>query len=537
MKVKKQTFMKGILTVLIAQILVKCLGFIYRVIITNFEGFGDKGNNNYGTAYTVYTLFLSLSLVGIPSVVSKLVSEKMAVGEKKGAYKIFKVALSLFAIIGIVLFLILFVFSKFISTHILVNVESTYSLAALAPAVFFVTVSAVFRGFFAGLKDMRAQGTSQVLEQLFNCAFSILAVSLLVSQFSGSPEIMAMGSALGTTFATIISTLYLVVFYLRRRHDILEDMKNSAKEKQEATKSIIKKIMRLVIPISIASIILSLSGVIDVATVKRCLLTFMSEDAAKDAVGILVGKVDILTNLPLALNVAFSIVLVPTIAGAIAVGNVKNAKDKTSFSLLITMLIGLSCVVGLVVLAQPILNLLFPRANEGAILLQIATVAVIFSAIAQTLSGTLQGLGRVSIPAIATLIGASIKLVLNLILIPIPSIGIYGAAIASIAGQLTIAIIMFVTVNKALKLKLNIIKYVVKPVVVSLIMGAAAFFAYETISNLLPNTIATLTSMVIAIIVFLVLVIIFKIFNKEEIENLPMGKNIYKMLVKIKVYN
>lgn len=193
MKIKKQTFMKGIVTVLISQIVVKLLGFVYRVVITNFEGFGDEGNAYYGTAHKVYALLLAIATTGIPNAISKLVSEKIAIGDKRGAYRIFKTALRLFTIVGISFSLTLLIFSEFISTNIFQNPDVVYSIRALSPALFFVAVAAVFRGFFAGLKDMRAQGVSQVLEQLFNCVFSILFVVILASK---SPQVMAAGSAL-----------------------------------------------------------------------------------------------------------------------------------------------------------------------------------------------------------------------------------------------------------------------------------------------------------------------------------------------------
>ena len=534
MKIKKQTFMKGIITVLISQILVKFLGFIYRVVITNVPGFGDEGNAYYGTAYKVYALLLAIATTGIPNAISKLVSEKIAVGDKKGAYRIFRTALYLFMTIGAVFFVVLLVGADFISTHIMANSNAAYSIMALSPALFFVAISAVFRGFFAGLKDMRAQGVSQVLEQLFNCVFSILFVGLLVSQ---SPEIMAIGSALGTSLATIISAIYLVTFYLRRKDELTQELKNAVEVTNESNKSIIKKIVKLSIPISLASIVLTLSGVIDLATVKRCLLTFMGEEEATTQIGILFGKVDMLTNLPLALNVAFAMVLVPTIASAIAVGNNNNAKNKASLSLLITILIGLPCMFGFIVLADPILKLLFPGVSEGKVILQLASLAVLSSAIGQTLSGTLQGLGKVMVPAIATLIGSAVKLFFNLILIPIPSIGINGAAISSAIGQAIIAIIMFMSVNKTLKLNINIVKYMIKPICATVIMSISAFLIHKGINVLTgSNVMATIGAIFIAAIIFVVFVVVFKIFSKEEIESLPLGNKIVKVLVKAKLY-
>lgn len=231
--------------------------------------------------------------------------------------------------------------------------------------------------------------------------------------------------------ATVVSTIYLVSFYLRRKSDIKKDLKDAIETPMESRNSIIKKVLKLTIPISLSSVVLTLSGVIDLATVKNCLLTFMDDNNATTQIGILFGKVDMLTNLPLALNVAFAMVLVPTVASAMALGNKKAAKEKSSLSLLITILIGLPCTIGLYVLAEPILALLFPSTiavtacssglhvltepitksvfpiASATLILQLASLATIFSAIAQTLSGTLQGLGKVMVPAIATIVRIS----------------------------------------------------------------------------------------------------------------------------------
>ena len=86
MAIKKQTFMKSVAVVMIAQLLIKLMGFIYRVILTNIEGFQDAGNSYYGTGYKVYIFILAIATTGVPNAISKLVAEKMAVGDPKGAH-------------------------------------------------------------------------------------------------------------------------------------------------------------------------------------------------------------------------------------------------------------------------------------------------------------------------------------------------------------------------------------------------------------------------------------------------------------------
>ncbi len=129
--------MKGVLFLMISQILIKALGLIYKLYLTNRDGFGDKGNGIYSSGFQVYALFLTISSVGIPGALSKLVSERVAVGETKGAHRIFKIAFVTFGLIGFLSSAILFCGAEYISKVILQIPEAELTLVALSPSIFF----------------------------------------------------------------------------------------------------------------------------------------------------------------------------------------------------------------------------------------------------------------------------------------------------------------------------------------------------------------------------------------------------------------
>lgn len=241
--------------------------------------------------------------------------------------------------------------------------------------------------------------------------------------------------------------------------------------------------------------------------------------------------------MPLTLNIAFATVLVPTIAGALAKGDHKEASSKVSYSFLISTLLILPCCIGFIVLAEPIYKLIYPNAPLGYDLLALMAVSLIFSALAQTINGSLQGIGKVFVPAIGLLVGCVIKIILNLALIRIPSINIYGAAISSIVCQIVAFFISFIIMCKYIKLDIKPTKYIVKPLVASVVMGIATLASYKLIYTILSsNVIAVLVSIVIAVAVYAVLVFGFKILSKEEIELLPSGNKLYNLLTKLKIY-
>jgi stage V sporulation protein B len=252
-KEKNTSFMKNVVMLIFSQMLIKVLGFVYRLVIINIKGFGDIGNGYYNTGYQVYSLLLVLSSVGIPNAISKLVSEKLALGDNKGAHKIFIMSMKIFTVVGIFFSLLLFFGAGFIATNIL-NVPSVKNiLRVLAPAIMFVSVSSVLRGYFAGLGTQKATSVSQTLEQFFNCVLTITFVYALIGK---DPATMAMGGNISTTLAILISFAYLVVFYKRRKKGIIAECnEQTVPEENKTASKLIKTIFAVSIPMTIGSLI------------------------------------------------------------------------------------------------------------------------------------------------------------------------------------------------------------------------------------------------------------------------------------------
>lgn len=580
---KTHSFMGNVAIILFAQIMVKVLGLVYRMVITNIDGFGDSGNGFYNAGFQVYTVLLAISSVGIPNAIAKMVSERAALGDYRSAHRIFRSAFILFAAIGIVCAAILYLGADFIAIHVVNMDGAQYVMRALAPSIFFVCVSSVIRGYFQGLNDMRATSLSQMLEQVFKCGLTIVLVLLTVGSmpqimqfftkvsmlYNGSlgtdvtpPEIMAAWANSASSLATLISFIYLVLFYTRRRKGIEEKIRQSAvAELKTSTGKLMRSILMLSIPISLASIITAVNRVIDLATITRgieaafssmipargsmaAIIRPTAEQLNSEAVALsgMLSKSDTLFNMPLALNIAFATVLVPSIAGALAVGNKKEASSKTSYSFLISILLILPCAIGYIVLAQPIYNIIYPAAPDGADLLAIMAVALVFSALTQTLTGALQGIGKVYIPALGILAGCICKVVLNLLLIRIPSVNIYGAAISSIVCQFVAFLINFLILIRYIPLSITVSKYVIKPLIAGIVMGGAALGVYKLIYVLLGGTgyihnlVSALAAIAVAAVIYFVMLLILKIMDKNDILLLPAGQKIYSFLKRRGIY-
>ena len=338
-KTNKQGFLQGVITLMFSQVLIKLLGMVYTLYLTNREGFGDKGNGIVSSSYQIYAMLLTISSIGVPNAISKLVSEKVAIGDHRGAYRIFKVAFATFAVIGLVGSLLLFLGAHVIAHNWLQIPEAEMTLVALSPAIFFVAIASVMRGYFNGRQELKATARSQTLEQVFKTLLTIIIVEIVAILSKVSTEWMAAGATLATTLATFAGFGYLYMYYQTEKREIAKEIRKTTNYKYERVKSIIKKVLLVSTPIALTAIMSSLNKNIDSFTVVRSLKQFMSEDEALAQYGILGGKVDMLTSLPLSINVAFSTALVPAISAAKARKDKKTITEKTSFSLLISMLI------------------------------------------------------------------------------------------------------------------------------------------------------------------------------------------------------
>lgn len=534
---KKESFMQGVLALMFSQILIKLLGLIYKVYLTNKDGFGDTGNAIYNAGFQIYALLLTLSSIGVPGAISKMVSERVAVGNYKGAHRVFKIALISFAGIGFIGTLILFLGAKYISAQVLQIPEAEYTLIALSPSILFVAISSVIRGYFNGMQNLSITAKSQSFEQLFKTVFTVAIVEMLGIMSGLNTTLMAAGANLATTMAVLLSFLYLYRYYnLKKKQIWKQTTKSSFEYKPERTKKVLKDIFAVSIPMSLSSIISAVNRTIDSITVVRGLKTFLTEAQAKMQFGMLAGKVDTLIGLPLSFNIAFATALVPAVSSSIAVGDKDTIRKRVSFSLLVTMLLGLPCTVGLCVFAGPILKLLFPNASDGGLILQISAFTIIFTVLAQTVNGALQGLGKLMVPAIALGAGVTVKFMLNLTLVPIQSIGILGAAFSSVVCHMISFSIGFTVLRKNIKLNLGFNKFVFKPILSTLIMSIVSYYMYMQLLIVMPERLATIIALGMAVIAYAISILVLKIFSKEDIYMLPYGGQIYRILEKIRIY-
>lgn len=529
----KKTFLKGAMIMGLAGVVIKFLGAFFRIPLGNI--IGDNGLAYYQGAYPVYVFLLTLSTAGIPTAISKLISERQAVDEYREAHRVFRVSFMLMFGIGIVTSAILFFGAEYICA-IIKNPGAYYSMRTIAAALFFVPMMAAMRGYFQGMQDMAPTATSQVVEQFFRVGFGLaLAIVLLPSGL----KFAAAGASSGAAFGGLFGAIAIFAIYLKRRKQILEKVKNGVEGVKESTGTIIKKILAIAIPVTIGASIMPIMNLIDTALVMRRLqdAAGFSAQTAESLYGQLSGMVASIINFPQVISMGIAVSLVPVISAAFKRKDMDFVHKNVELGLRTALLIGLPCSFGLIVLAQPIMLLLYPMQKESAMssasCLLIMGIGVIFLSSVQTLTGMLQGIGKPSIPVINLAIGGCVKVACTFFLVAIPAINVRGAAFGTVCAYAIAAGLDFVAVKKYTGTKFNIKMIFIKPLIASAVMAAAVFASYKVLSMVAGNSISAAASVLVGIVVYGFIIVKIKGITAEEAQGLPKGRKLAKLIAKI----
>lgn len=512
----KQSFIKGAVILGLAGIVARSLGLFFRWPVTML--IGDEGIGLYQLAYPIFMFIIGI-LSGFPIAISRMVSERMAVGRRYDAYRVFKSSLFLLSIIGIVLSILLFICSPYLIRILKWRSDAYYSMAAIAFAPIFVSIMDSYRGYFQGLQMMTMPAVSQIVEQFGRVAVGVGLTYLLIPKGVG---ISAGGASFGACAGGLLGSILLFGGYMKYRA-YLVPLKPQGKV--EGIRKIMKELAKTAIPISVGMTVGSIMSLIDSIIVPARLLSAgFSDKAAIELYGQLTGKAHVLINVPLTLSVALGTSLVPAISEVKALRNIGRIKDRAESAVRVSMLIALPSMAGLFILADPILKLIFPGVSEGAEVLRILSFSVVFIVLAQTLVSILQGVGDVISPVKNLAIGSVCKLAFAYILTGIPMLNVKGAAISSIIGYAAAAILNFRDAMKCTYFNFDIDKMFLRPLLCVMLMGFTAYFLYnETLKLWGVNSISTIISIITGIIVYVMALLITRCISVKEL--LKYSKN------------
>jgi stage V sporulation protein B len=467
----KKSFVKGAAVLAIAGLLAKVLGAIFRIPLTYI--IGSEGMGLYQMAYPIYAFLLVASSAGLPVAISKMVSEKIAYSDYNGAHRVFRISLGLLTGIGIITSIILFSSSGIVS-QIIGNPKAVYSILAIAPALFFVSILSAFRGYFQGMQLMVPTALSQIVEQAAKLILGLWLASLWVKR---GVEYGAAGAVFGVTLSEIAALALILGIYQRKKKNILRNIRlNRWSKYREPTRAIIARMISIAIPVTVGASIMPLVGLADEAIVVNRLIGIVNYgtgltytvDEATQLYGLLTAYAGPLINFPAILAVALAMSIVPSISESFTLRNKEAVAHKAAVGIRVTLLVGLPAGVGMAVLSQPIIGLLYRTLDRHEVIqagniLSILSFGVVFLTLIQSLTGILQGINKMAIPVKNLLIGAFFKVVVTFILVGIPRFNVMGAALGTVVCYVIAALLDFVAVIKHTRVSVDVMGSIVKP--------------------------------------------------------------------------
>lgn len=522
---------RGVAIMSIAGIISKLLGAIFRIPLANW--IGAKGMSYYSAAYSIYSFFLFISMAGLPVAISRMISERNAIGDEGNLKRVFKVSLVLMVSLGTVSATILLISANTIS-HKIANQGAYLSMIALVPVLIFAPLGASLRGYFQGRQNMLPTGLSEIIEQFFRVVVGLFLAYFFLNK---SLEKASAGATFGASVGSFAAMILMFTLYIKSKNKAETPV--NYKYEKESIKSIFKELIYISVPITIGSSILPIVFMIDAAMIMpRLQATGWSVGESKVLYGLLGGYCYPITEFPQIFTIAVAVSMVPAVAEAIKRNDRMSLESNIGVGMKSLMLVSFPCMVGLFVMAHPVLDLLYPaRPSEidlAAPILQILAVGMIAFSMLRAFSSMLQGAGKQLIPVRNLAIGAATKISITYVLVGVNSINVRGAAIGNIAAYFVTALLNYISVRKYIGVKLDAKEILIKPFAISICMGILTLVVYKLLGFLIePGSILTLISIAFAAFSYFILVFVTGYISKSDMEFIPYGDKIYKIAKKM----
>ncbi len=524
-----------------AGIIVRIIGLLYNSPLAAI--LGDEGVGYYNMAYNAYTIVLLISSYSIPSAISKVIAQKLALKEYRNAHRIFKCALVYVLVVGGIASLFVF-----FGAGLLVQVEhAVLPLRVLAPTIFFSGILGVLRGYFQAHKSMVQTSLSQIVEQILNAAFSILMAYLLIRATAGSDESEmlsygAAGGAIGTGVGVLTALLFMLGMYVLNRKMILRRVERDKTPFDDSYGSILKMIFMVVTPFILSTFVYNANTFINQTIYQNIMMgqKGLADTLVAAQMGV-AGKAVKISNIPIALASAMAAALIPGISSDFARKDLKGVREKVAKSMKVTMLISIPAAVGIGVLAKPIMWVLYPQKESidlASSLLSLLAVSVIFYAMSTLSNAVLQSIGKLNSPVINAAVALVIQTAILVLMLRFMSdaYGPFYYIAAMVCYSLFICLLNAIAIRKNLKYKQEMLNTFLKPLLAAVIMGVIAFGIYHGLYMLISiNVLALTVAVAAAVFVYFVLVIKMGAVSEEELRSMPKGHLLVKVAKKMRL--
>lgn len=514
----KKSFLSGAFLLVITGIISKFIGAFYRIPLGNM--IGSEGMAYYQAAYPVYSLMLVLSISGLPTAVSKLVAEKLAIGKGEAAKRVFVLSFLLMFFLGSFFTVLMFLFAPQISSYIGME-KAVYTMLAIAPSLLFASLVAALRGYFQGMLKMLPTAMSQLTEQIVRL---IAGLYLSFRFVRHGPEYGAAGAALGVSISELAGLLCISIAYLIKRKAVKDNF-SGKKGQKEDSKELLRRIVRIAFPITVGACVIPIVNAIDSFLVIKALTKGgRTVQEAASLFGLLTGFALPVANMPGILTSSLASAVVPALSANHAAGREKSAFRQAKLCIYLGFLAGLPSAFGCYYVAENMLKSMYPKllVQELSVctgLLKMLSPSVLMLSLFQSMTGVLQGVGRADIPVKGLVLGAFAKIGSSYILMQ--CIGIYGAAAGTLACYFTASLYTGLHAIKILGIREGFLKRLAVPALASWLMGICCSLIQKCITG---SPIKSLVISVLAgIAIYAILIFISKALTLDEL----FGKKLY----------
>ena len=531
-----------------ASMIVRVIGLLYRAPLTAI--IGDEGNGYYGTAYNIYTIILMVSSYSMPSAISKLMAQKLAVGEYRNANRVFRCALTYGVLVGLVGSGLLFFGARFLVPNVAVCV-----LQVFAPTVFLFGILGSMRGYFQARGSMVQTSVSQILEQLANAVVSIAAAWLLMQTAVGADptrraQLGAMGSALGTGAGVLIALLFMIFCFRRSKEGRKAEILSDATGKEEKYRIFLRDTILVITPFMLSGVIMNLTTSLNQTIYMRMLIDLKGagEIATTTLYGIFSNKAVVISNIPISIATAVSSAIIPGISAAYARRDETGARRQVGNAIRITSIVAIPSAVGLAVLARPITMLMFPQMESlelASSLLSLLAVTVIFYSISTITNAALQSIGRMNLPLVSAGIALVVQTAVLVLLLRFTDLDVRALVLVSILYSVMIFAVNQYYLRRFLGIRQDVRRDYLQPLVCAALMGAAAKAVYylvsmaaEPVENLpkgfyFRNLAATAAALLAAVLVYGYTMVRSGTVRRKDLLSMPKGQSLVRLMEKL----
>ncbi|GAE25934.1 stage V sporulation protein B [Halalkalibacter wakoensis JCM 9140] len=518
----KQTFLKGALILIIAGLITRLLGFVNKIVVARIMG--AEGVGLYQMAVPTLLLVITLTQLGLPVAISKLVAEAEAQQDRKRIKKILVVSLTITSILSVIFTIAMIAFAPFVANTLLTDSRALYPLIAIAPIVPIVALSSIMRGYFQGRQNMKPTAYSQVIEQVVR----ITLVAVMTSAFLPmGVEYAAAGAMASVVIGELASLVYMIFMFKRnKRFRVRRDFFSYAKEGKQT----LKDIMAISLPATGSRLIGSISLFFEPIIVAQSLaLAGVATVMATRQYGELAGFVIPVLLLPTFITYSLSVSLVPAISEALARNHYKTIHHRLNQALRLALLSGGISAVVLYVFAEPIMDLMYGAPTVATYLTLMAPFSI-FLYFQGPLQAALQALDLAKAAMMNSLFGAVVKMAAIFVLASRPELGIMGAALAVVIGFVLVTLLHFASIAKTISFTIDT-KMVVKSVVLIVGSTAVGFLCANYAFTTLPKLWHTLLAISMTGLFYCVLMFLLGLVKQEEAIRIPfIGKWLSSLL-------